>query len=281
MATTIHLTGTPSGADPSPARRQALGLGAAPLLALLLPLGLALQPAGVAAIEAQPGGATAAAAPAATQPAAAQPPATQPAATEPAATKPAATDDSEAPGAREKALLEKIRSLKAPRWRVFGVCRYDWAGWRLAEGNVRTTAVECGSPPVSSSVAVHCDTLKLTRRVGDAAWETWRLPFSRDESTTLGGEDEMMASLCANVTPASTPATLPPAAQPAGDNPAPKSATPQTAAPKTAPPKTTAPTTTAPKSTAPKAAAPKAAATKTAAPKPATAKPASSKPAAP
>ena len=251
MATTIHPTGTPSGADPSPARLQAWALGAVRLLALLLPFGLALQRAGVAAVEAQPGGATAAPAPAATEPTAAQPAATQPAATEPAA-----TDDSEAPGAREKALLEKIRSLKAPRWRVFGVCRYDWAGWRLAEGNVRTTAVECDTPPVSSIVAVHCDTLKLTRRVGDSPWETWRLPFSRDESTTLGGEDEMMASLCANVTPASTPATPPPAAQPAGETSAPKSAAPQTKAPKTAPPKATAP-------------------------KPVTAKPASSKPAAP
>ncbi|CAK6693048.1 hypothetical protein [Synechococcus sp. CBW1107] len=248
MATTTPHTATPSGADPAPPRLQAWRLGAVPLLALLLPLELALQPGGVAAVEAQPGGGVAAPAPAATEPA-------------------PASDNGEAPGAREKALLEKIRSLKAPRWRVFGACRYDWAGWRLAEGNVRTTGVACGDPPVTGSVAVHCDTLKLTRRVGESPWETWRLPFSRGESTTLGGEDEMMANLCANVTPASTPATPPPAGQSAGtDNAAPRSAAPQTTTPKPAVPKTAAPKTSTPQPAAPKAAPPKTSAPKPAAP---------------
>ena len=45
---------------------------------------------------------------------------------------------------KEKALLQKINSLKAPRWRPFGACRYDWAGWKLMADGVRTTAVQCG-----------------------------------------------------------------------------------------------------------------------------------------
>jgi len=32
---------------------------------------------------------------------------------------------------RERKLLERIRKLKAPRWRSFGPCRYDWSAWRL------------------------------------------------------------------------------------------------------------------------------------------------------
>lgn len=200
-------------------------------------LAAALTPAARAQATAAPGqSAPSQAAPGPATPAAAAPP--------PAATAPAATGDAtgEAAGAREKALLERIRQLKAPRWRAFGACRYDWSTWRLAEGAVRTTAFECGPPApagaatgpapgaapgtVSGSVAVHCDTLKLTRRVGDAAWEPWRLPYSRSESTTQGGEDEMLASLCANVTTPATPAAAP-AAPPAAAKPAAKPATPK------------------------------------------------------
>ena len=42
---------------------------------------------------------------------------------------------------KEKAMLQKINALKAPRWRPFGACRYDWAGWKLMADGVRTTAV--------------------------------------------------------------------------------------------------------------------------------------------
>jgi len=105
------------------------------------------------------------------------------------------------PSSKEQQVLERIRQMKTPRWRSFGVCRYDWGGWRMSEAGVRATASECGEPPATSSVAVHCDTLRVARRIGEAPWEPWRLPLSAEESKTLGGEDRMVASLCANVAP--------------------------------------------------------------------------------
>ena len=125
---------------------------------------------------------------------------------------------------KEKALLQKINALKAPRWRAFGPCRYDWSGWKLMSDGVRTTSLQCGpetSPPVSEeAVAVHCDTLKLSVRRGDQPWSAWRLPYAEAESKERGGEDRMVASLCANAKPLpkpepSTPRTVPPAAVPA------------------------------------------------------------------
>lgn len=113
---------------------------------------------------------------------------------------------------KEKELLERIRRMKAPRWRSFGVCRYDWSAWRLSEGGVRSTDVECGTPPVKGTVAVHCDTLRVTRRAEDGSWKPWRLPLSMDESAEMGGEDVMVASLCANLRP--VPATSRPPARP-------------------------------------------------------------------
>ncbi|MFM7393550.1 MAG: hypothetical protein ACKO22_04100 [Cyanobium sp.] len=118
------------------------------------------------------------------------------------------------PSGKEQQVLDRIRQLKAPRWRSFGVCRYDWGGWRMSEAGVRATAAECGEPPAASSVAVHCDTLRVARRIGDGPWEPWRLPLSSEESKTLGGEDRMVANLCANVAPST------PAAPAAGSKPA-------------------------------------------------------------
>lgn len=103
--------------------------------------------------------------------------------------------------AKEKALLQQIRSLKAPRWRRFGACRYDWSGWRLAPEGVRTTSAQCGEPPAADTVAVHCATLKVSRRVGQEAWSKWRLPMAAAESSSVGGEDLMVAALCANAQP--------------------------------------------------------------------------------
>ena len=107
---------------------------------------------------------------------------------------------------KEKAVLQKIHALKAPRWRSFGACRYDWAGWKLMPDGVRTTAVQCGAaaaaaPAQADKVAVYCDTFKLSVRTGDQAWSAWRLPFSAAESPARGGEDQMVAALCANATP--------------------------------------------------------------------------------
>lgn len=103
-------------------------------------------------------------------------------------------------------MLERIRQLKAPRWRSFGACRYDWSGWRLSEAGVRATASECGEPAVASGIAVHCESLRVARRNGEGPWEPWRLPLANEESKSLGGEDRMVASLCANVTTPAAPA---------------------------------------------------------------------------
>ena len=101
----------------------------------------------------------------------------------PAVSQPAAASPAEAPttqgqelSEKEKALLQKINALKAPRWRSFGACRYDWAGWKLMVDGVRTTGMEC-SPETSKQaaneqVAVHCDSLKLSVITGDQAWSS-------------------------------------------------------------------------------------------------------------
>ena len=112
---------------------------------------------------------------------------------------------------KEKALLDKIRALKAPRWRSFGRCRYDWSAWRLAPEGVRTTSMECGTPPVVESVAVHCATLKISQRAGDQPWSAWRLPLASSESSSRGGEDLMVAALCANAQLIAEPIKPPPA----------------------------------------------------------------------
>jgi hypothetical protein len=145
---------------------------------------------------------------------------------------------------KEKALLQKINALKAPRWRPFGACRYDWAGWKLMADGVRTTTVQCGpeteaatvgSAP-AGSVAVHCDTLKLSVRSGEQPWSSWRLPYATSESKERGGEDLMVASLCANAKPIPKPQPAPPPAVTPAAKPAGKStATPASKKPTTTP----------------------------------------------
>jgi len=118
---------------------------------------------------------------------------------------------------RERELLERIRALKTPRLRSFGACRYDWGAWRLNEKGVRFTSSECGDPPIRGTVAVYCDTLQINRRAGEANWEGWRLPFTAEESPLLGGEDRLVAALCANVRSAGSrgkPQSAPPMAGP-------------------------------------------------------------------
>ena len=149
----------------------------------------------------------------------------------PAASQPASANPAGAPAPegqelseKEKALLQKINALKAPRWRTFGACRYDWSGWKLLNSGVRTTAVTCGpdtnAPATSEQVAVHCDSLKLSLSSGDQAWSSWRLPYSATESKERGGEDRMVASLCANAKPIpKTQPAAPPAVNPAAIKP--------------------------------------------------------------
>lgn len=136
----------------------------------------------------------------------------------------AAPEPADAPTAREKELLEKIRKLKAPRWRSFGACQYDWTAWRLSAKGVRTTNFRCGEPPITGNVAVFCPSLRISRQVADAQWESWRLPLSLSESATTGGEDQMVANLCANARPLANPASEAPsqpgAAKPAAKPPA-------------------------------------------------------------
>jgi hypothetical protein len=79
---------------------------------------------------------------------------------------------------------------------------------------------------------VHCDTLKLSVRSGDQAWSSWRLPYAASESKERGGEDLMVASLCANAKPIprAQPAA-PPAVNPAAKPAATPQKKPATAAP--------------------------------------------------
>ena len=149
----------------------------------------------------------------------------------PATPAPAPSVDATGLSEKERALLQKINALKAPRWRAFGACRYDWAGWKLMADGVRTTAVQCGAETAdntfagmpASSVAVHCDTLKLSVRSGEQPWSSWRLPYATSESKERGGEDLMVASLCANAKPIPKPQPVPPPAVTPATKPAAKS----------------------------------------------------------
>ena len=148
---------------------------------------------------------------------------------EPAASTPAETTAGDSSGLsdKEKALLQKLNALKTPRWRTFGPCQYDWSTWRLLPEGVRITSVQCsvasadgkekGAPAatVSDSVAVHCDSLKLSIKSADQPLSSWRLPYSATESTARGSEDLMVVALCANSKPIPKPqAATPPAVAP-------------------------------------------------------------------
>jgi hypothetical protein len=148
---------------------------------------------------------------------------------------PVAAQPAEGAGAltpREEQVLKRIQELKGSAWRRFGACRYDWGSWRMSGGGVRVTLAECGDPPARSGVAVHCETLKVARRSGEDSWEAWRLPLSIKESKDLGGEDLMVASLCANLAApakaAPKPADSKPSTPPAASGSAPKPTAPAT-----------------------------------------------------
>lgn len=102
---------------------------------------------------------------------------------------------------REAAFLEKIRSKSnLPTWRRYGQCRYDWSGWKLHPNGTRTTAAHCGGTLMRWIIAVSCDRLLVAIRSRDGEWNEWEQP-SGPESKFRKGEDEMVAALCANVTP--------------------------------------------------------------------------------
>ncbi len=98
-----------------------------------------------------------------------------------------------------KALLNKIRSSPQAEWRRHGACLYDWAGWRLNSNGVRTTAVDCGGTAMRWTIGVDCNQLKVNIFRPDTGWQGWKKPSGPD-SKTRHGEDEMVASLCANIT---------------------------------------------------------------------------------
>ena len=166
---------------------------------------------------------------------------------EPAASSPAtpATGDATGLSDKEKALLQKLNALKTPRWRAFGPCQYDWSAWKLLSDDVRITSVKCGvateagkekaasAATLSESVAVHCDSLKLSLKTTDQPWTSWRLPYSATESSARGGEDLMVVALCANSKPipkpqAATPPAVTPVAKPAAKTTAKPAVTPAT-----------------------------------------------------
>lgn len=189
---------------------------AAPILVAAMSWGVAA----VLATSALPGQAQqSAAAPAAAGGASAASPPAGPAGAGAAPASSAPAGSTPVVNAREQQLLERIRQLKSPRWRTYGACRYDWGAWRLAEGNVRTTDAECGPDNARALVAVHCETLQVSRREGESGWSPWRLPLSASESKASGGEDLMVAALCANIRPAAqgsaAPAPMGTAASPA------------------------------------------------------------------
>lgn len=122
------------------------------------------------------------------------------------------------PTAAQQAVLERIRRLRDGDQRRFGSCSYRWDRWKLlADGN-RTTSYSCeGTTIVDRTIGVNCSKLQINSydpvpqasAKGDGkpeakadswAWGTWRLPKS-------GGEEQMVASLCANALPTPPAAT--------------------------------------------------------------------------
>ena len=106
---------------------------------------------------------------------------------------------------KEQQLLDRIRKARDGDLRTFGTCSYRWDAWKLQAGAVRTTTYSCErSEIVNHTIGVSCDTLKINvyRPVTPLGqkperwdWIGWRLPAA-------GGEDLMVASLCANALPA-------------------------------------------------------------------------------
>lgn len=153
-------------------------------------------------------------------------PAATPAAPGPPATTPAPAASSGTPPApgvmatpAQQAVLERIRWLRDGEPRRFGSCRYRWDRWKLQPDGSRTTSYSCeGGKIVDRTIGVHCGRLQINSYEPVAAangkdeswaWGSWRLPQA-------GGEEEMVATLCANALP--IPAA--PAAPAASDAPA-------------------------------------------------------------
>jgi LysM repeat protein len=98
----------------------------------------------------------------------------------------------------ELALLQRIRAdSSSPRWRVYGQCKYDWAGWKLHSNGTRTTAADCGGTAMRWTVGVSCHHLLIATKATASSWSKWARPAG-PENKSRQGEDEMVAALCAN-----------------------------------------------------------------------------------
>jgi len=105
---------------------------------------------------------------------------------------------------KEQQLLDRIRKARDGDLRTFGQCSYRWDTWKLQAGAVRTTTYSCQrSEILDHTIGVSCSALKLSTyrpvtRLGQTperwAWSAWRLPEA-------GGEEQMVAALCANALP--------------------------------------------------------------------------------
>ena len=131
----------------------------------------------------------------------------------PASPTPAAGQPASAPTKTpEQAVLERIRRLRDGDSRRFGSCTYRWDRWRLLADGTRTTNFSCDRAEVGTElVGVNCAKLQINvyTRSQDSqgqperwTWGTWRLPAA-------GGEEQMVASLCANLLPKATPLANP------------------------------------------------------------------------
>ena len=110
---------------------------------------------------------------------------------------------------KEQQLLDRIRKARDGDLRTYGQCSYRWDTWKLQTGGVRTTTYSCQrSEILDHTIGVSCGKLKLSvyrpvTPLGQTpeqwAWSAWRLPEA-------GGEEQMVAALCANAMPAPVPA---------------------------------------------------------------------------
>ncbi len=117
----------------------------------------------------------------------------------------AAPSAGSSPTAAQQAVLDRIRRLRDGDQRRFGPCSYRWDRWKLLADGSRTTTYSCESTQiVDRTIGVNCSKLQINsydpvpqaNGKGEAwAWGTWRLPQA-------GGEEQMVATLCANALPA-------------------------------------------------------------------------------
>jgi hypothetical protein len=109
------------------------------------------------------------------------------------------------PTAAQQAVLDRIRRLRDGDQRRFGSCSYRWDRWKLLGDGNRTTTYSCENTQiVDRTIGVNCSKLQINsydpvaQASGKAEawdWGHWRLPQA-------GGEEQMVATLCANALPA-------------------------------------------------------------------------------